>query len=135
MVTQLLGGPEVEVRVDLEVMGQIAKSKNEVWFEYVLPPAPSLKEKLKQTSLRFRLDQDEKKQNLSKLALLTASGNEGLPKIERQRPTSRKLLDRSSSKKEKMPQIEERPSSKEQPAREKLRKGNSLTKLGKVEIE
>ncbi len=45
-----------EIKMDLDVMGQLWKRGNEVWFEYVLPPLPPGKERPKQTAMRLFLD-------------------------------------------------------------------------------
>jgi hypothetical protein len=77
------------VRVDLDVMGVLVRVKNELWFEYVLPPVPTLKEKLKQTSLRFHIEKEERKIGVNKLALVKESF---LPKIEGRVGSSKRNL-------------------------------------------
>lgn len=101
---------------------------------------PTLKEKLKQTSLRFHIEKEEKKIGVSKLAL----AKEGfLPKIEGNTRviSSKKSLLESDKKKEANPAEERPPSQERQLSRERpeqtsqrsLRKGNSLTRLAKLE--
>ena len=106
----------------------------------MLPTVPTLKEKFKQTSLRFHIEKEEKKIGVSKLAL----AKEGfLPKIEGNTRliSSKKIFLESDKKKETNP-VEERPPSQErqlsrerpeQTSQRSLRKGNSLTKLTKLE--
>ena len=68
------------VKIDLVVMGQLMKEDNQIWFQYILPQPPTLKEKLKQTGMRFHVEKEEKKSTLNKMALVTKEGF--LPKIE-----------------------------------------------------
>lgn len=92
-------------------MGVLMRVKNELWFEYVLPPVPTLKEKLKQTSLRFHIEKEERKIGVNKLALAKESF---LPKIDantRVGSSKRNLLE--EKKKEAPHQAEERPPSEE----------------------
>jgi len=125
-----------DVRFDLDLMGHLLKKNSEIWFEYVLPNPPNLKDKLKQTGLRFHIEKDEKRGTLSKLSLLNKEGF--LPKIEtrlKESASKRNLGSSSSRKHIKVTQYEE-PSSKERIASsqyeetpQNLRKGRSLTKL------
>jgi hypothetical protein len=91
-----------EVKVDLDVMGVLLKNRNEIWFEYVLPTVPTLKDKMKQTSLRFHLEKEEKKLGVNKLAIVNKEGF--LPKIEGiNRMNSKKTLMESDKKKDPIP--------------------------------
>jgi hypothetical protein len=134
----LVSGEWVEVRIDLDVMGVLMRVKNELWFEYVLPTVPSLKEKLKQTSLRFHIEKEERKIGVSKLALAKESF---LPKIDNNTRINSSKRNLEDKKKEIPHHPEERPPSEEQQlSRERpdqtsqrsLRKGGSLTRLAKI---
>jgi malate/lactate dehydrogenase len=60
-----------EAKINLDIMGQILKKGNEVWFEYVIPIVNNPKDKMRQTGLRLMIDKEEKKIGVNKLALIT----------------------------------------------------------------
>ena len=100
----------------------------------MIPPVPTLKEKLRQTGLRYHVENEEKKLGVTKLNL--AKKESFLPKIE-QKGTQAEVG--SAQKKRRViqePQTERPPSQDRQMLRgnssqRELRKGGSLKKLNR----